>query len=70
MKLKDMFPVLANSNINYDIFDNECSWVVTNFTSLNRLIEIGFDTYMNYEVDYMSVVDTEVQPETLQIYLK
>ena len=71
MKLHDMLEVISNSGyIRYEIYAPHCSDLVASDQTLHDAILFGLDCMLDKHVDYLGVVHTEKQPETLQIYLR
>lgn len=71
MKLRDMLEVISNSGyIRYEIYSDYCDGLIASDQTLHDAILFGLDCMLDKRVDYLGVVHTEKQPETLQIYLR
>ena len=69
MQLRHLIEILADCDIRYEIYSPNCDNVIASDDTLHDAIVFGIDVYMHYRVKFMAIVNTEKQPETLQIYL-
>lgn len=70
MKAKEIVELALNSGARFEIFDPEVEVAIASDESLRSAYIHGFDKLLELEVESISVVDTTLQPRTLQIYTK
>ena len=71
MQLLDMLEIIAQSGfLRFEIYTRNGESVITSDSSLQSALGFGLHELIESDIAYLAVVDTEDQPETLQIYLK
>lgn len=70
MQLKDMLETIARSGLlRFEIFTRNAESVLSSEATVQNAIWFGLHELIESDIAYLAVVDTEEQPETLQIYL-